>query len=69
MKTFAVPDALLGAAANLIKRLPASDDVVAVLNGLNACVQQQMQNEAAAAEAAAKSQARQQGGGGKGEPD
>lgn len=41
MKTYAIPDALLAAAANLIKRLPAQDDVRAVLNGLENCVVQQ----------------------------
>lgn len=41
MKTYAIPDMLLAAAANLIKRLPAADDVRAVLNGLESCVVQQ----------------------------
>lgn len=41
MKTYAIPDMLLAAAANLIKRLPAADDVRAVLNGLEHCVTQQ----------------------------
>ena len=41
MKSYAIPDMLLAAAANLIKRLPAADDVRAVLNGLETCVGQQ----------------------------
>lgn len=41
MKSYAIPDMLLAAAANLIKRLPAADDVRAVLNGLESCVVQQ----------------------------
>lgn len=65
MKTYAIPADLLGAAAALIKRLPAQDDVVAVLNGLNNCVAQQNQNEQAAERASRASAA--QGGGGPGE--
>lgn len=41
MKSYAIPDMLLATAANLIKRLPAADDVRAVLNGLETCVVQQ----------------------------
>lgn len=48
MKSYAIPDMLLAAAANLIKRLPAADDVRAVLNGLESCVvQQDRQNQPA----------------------
>lgn len=64
MKTYAIPEPLLTAAFNLIERMPASREVRAVLNGIEAHVQQQ---EQAAAEAAKPSP---MGGGGPGElPD
>lgn len=38
MKTYPIPDALLAAAVQQIERLPASRDVRAVLNGIEAVI-------------------------------
>lgn len=77
MKTYPIPDALLAAAVTLIERLPASREVRAVLNGLEAHVIQHDKELAETIEQGRQigsQQANQQlgavqGGGGKGEPD
>lgn len=67
MKTYTIPEPLLTAAFNLIERMPASREVRAVLNGIEAHVQQQ---EQAAAERDTKNaNPVLQGGGGPGSDD
>ena len=64
MKTYPIPDALLAAAVTLIERLPATRDVRAVLNGLEAHV---TQHDKDVAEAQGRPGPVMQGGGGPGE--
>lgn len=64
MKTYAIPDQLLGAVMKLLERLHATPDVRGVQNALDNCVAQQNQAEEAAAKAN-----RPAGGGGPGQED